>query len=134
MEIAENVNGFDFDRISILGNLTLFNQFNLNINPLFGLDLSRLEGEVFDFIHVAGDLLDGNGQALNLNTWVLNLAAGWSANWIASDLGGWRLDVGYGLSTGGGNDPTPNAVPLPPTVGLLLVPLAIMWLSRRKHV
>jgi Ca2+-binding RTX toxin-like protein len=127
-QVNESNGGFLFDRINVLGNLTLLSAFDLNIDLLQGLALDSLVGQSFDFINVSGDVFNRKGELFDLSTWTMDLLQGWDAKWLTNDNQGWSLNLSY--STGGASS-TP--VPEPASFMLLLLALLLLMAANKQR-
>lgn len=130
IEIAQNGAGFEFDQISILGDLTLNSAFSLDFDLLYGLELDDIAGQVFEFMQISGNVFDENGLILDLDHWAMDLAEGWGFSWTTGEFGGWSLDLRYLLDDGN----TATDVSAPSSVLLALLSCGLILYRRPRNI
>jgi adhesin HecA-like repeat protein len=132
MEISSDGNGgFAYNHIDILGDLTLLSDFSLDFTYLDHLSAIDLIGESFNFLSVAGSVLDSQLLTIDFDSWDLMLDEGWSAIWQAGSISGWDLNLSYAAISNDSNSPT--AVPEPSSLWLILMGAMSLLFFRIKQ-
>lgn len=138
LEIFGSIRGTGFDAIDVTGDLTLFDMATTFEIESF-IDFDTVFDFEFDFMHVAGDILDGSGNTItDLSSWFVTTSDNWLGRWLR-DGEGWWFGFEYIADQDTYNaqyppilSSVPTGIPEPRTIMLFFFGIAALLLSRKE--
>lgn len=138
LEIFGSIRGAGYDAIDVTGDLTLFDMATTFEIESF-IDFDNVFDFEFDFLRVAGDILDGNGNAItDLSSWFVTTSDNWLGRWLRVGQG-WSFGFEYTANRDTYNaqyppiqSSGPTGIPEPRTFMLFFFGIAALLLSRKE--